>query len=587
MVQLYTCDVGVYEAWDSNQLFQLDEDDIFNSDSFLEELEHAEKQNQISTTSEVNDQHLPLTKPHDLASDYKGYTFKSKVSPIIPATTSKSNDSLANNAAGLIKPTWDKSTGKYQTKYGAGSGVPSTKAIAPQVNATRIPSPLCRLRQGNNSQFSQTQHTRQELSNQKHLLNSECMKPSLGDSFGNHQGQTQKQQSRISGRHGHQAAGALIPEGGLHVSNTKVCISSGNSRQPEATHYHMSEIKSSAQVSKGAMTPTYRDCKGQDRRHDGGTPVPSTNLHRAACGTKLTPGLPGNLQTASGCGQRGSPLANVGGTPSSSRVGPTGQYMTPRNLGQRREQVPGTALGTRQVPPMQQRQAPTQNRHTPGQGRAVLTPRVAQLCRSSNQGKGTGTVHGGTRKFPGPAGLLPKLCPGQKVKEAVVTVPAETVESNAKKEDASEEEVAVGDFEHGAWFRMKTELGIRDSDPNSILQQNNIALVIRKASLKQLTKNKVTHLCVMLKTISINSNDASVTLCDPSGQMQGTIHRRLVEDHQTELKPGSVLVLRQVGVLSPSQRNHYLNITPSNLVQVFPIEGLSKTRRPEKLQRDQ
>ena len=67
-----------------------------------------------------------------------------------------------------------------------------------------------------------------------------------------------------------------------------------------------------------------------------------------------------------------------------------------------------------------------------------------------------------------------------------------------------------------------------------------------QASLKQLVKNKVNHLCVMVKAIALNNRDASVTLCDPSGEMQGTIHRRLIEDHQAELRPGSVLVLRQV-----------------------------------------
>ena len=67
----------------------------------------------------------------------------------------------------------------------------------------------------------------------------------------------------------------------------------------------------------------------------------------------------------------------------------------------------------------------------------------------------------------------------------------------------------------------------------------------QQASLKQLTKNKVPHLCVMIKSITINT-DASVVLRDPTGEIQGTIHRRLIEEHQAELKPGCVLVLRQV-----------------------------------------
>ncbi|XP_072042820.1 homologous recombination OB-fold protein-like [Amphiura filiformis] len=121
---------------------------------------------------------------------------------------------------------------------------------------------------------------------------------------------------------------------------------------------------------------------------------------------------------------------------------------------------------------------------------------------------------------------------------------------------------------------MKTELG---SSAHSILSLYNIAIVLRKASLKQLPRKQVPNLCVMIRQITQTGFDACVMLKDPSGEMQGTLHRKIVEDYQADLKPGSVMVLRKVGVLSPTIRNHYLNITHSNLVQVYPPESASRS----------
>ena len=66
--------------------------------------------------------------------------------------------------------------------------------------------------------------------------------------------------------------------------------------------------------------------------------------------------------------------------------------------------------------------------------------------------------------------------------------------------------------------------------------------------MKQLTRNKVPNLCVMIRSVTHNANDASVLLKDPSGEMQGTVHRKIVEDYQSDLKPGSVMLLRKVCV---------------------------------------
>nr|KAF6454971.1 hypothetical protein HJG63_001724 [Rousettus aegyptiacus] len=90
-----------------------------------------------------------------------------------------------------------------------------------------------------------------------------------------------------------------------------------------------------------------------------------------------------------------------------------------------------------------------------------------------------------------------------------------------------------------------------------------------QAALKQLPGNKVPNMAVMIKSLTRSTMDASVVFKDPTGEMQGTVHRLLLETHQNELKPGSVLLLKQIGVFSPSLRNHYLNVTPNNLVHIY------------------
>uniref|UniRef100_A0A8C0DID1 Homologous recombination factor with OB-fold n=1 Tax=Balaenoptera musculus TaxID=9771 RepID=A0A8C0DID1_BALMU len=94
-------------------------------------------------------------------------------------------------------------------------------------------------------------------------------------------------------------------------------------------------------------------------------------------------------------------------------------------------------------------------------------------------------------------------------------------------------------------------------------------LLPHQAALKQLPRNKVPNMAVMIKSLTRSTVDASAVFKDPTGEMQGTVHRLLLETRQNELKPGSVLLLKQIGVFSPSLRNHYLNVTPNNLVHVY------------------
>ncbi|XP_051774980.1 homologous recombination OB-fold protein isoform X2 [Erpetoichthys calabaricus] len=135
-----------------------------------------------------------------------------------------------------------------------------------------------------------------------------------------------------------------------------------------------------------------------------------------------------------------------------------------------------------------------------------------------------------TRHFPGPAGMLPRQLTGRNLDEVLVCTPHTPV--------------------HGARAKLPPQ-----------------------AALKQLPKNKVPCMAVAVKSLSHTSGDAKAVFSDPTGEMLGTIHRQLLEDRQAELKVGTVLLLKQVGVFSPSHRSHYLNITANNLLKIYSADG--------------
>ncbi|XP_020654998.3 homologous recombination OB-fold protein [Pogona vitticeps] len=178
------------------------------------------------------------------------------------------------------------------------------------------------------------------------------------------------------------------------------------------------------------------------------------------------------------------------------------------------------------------------------------------------------------RRFPGPAGLLPHQPDGRNLEEILVTTPQTPTHGALAKlqteELSASQQPTELEFERGPWVAMKTEMGLDERDPSCFLRTYSVIMVLRKAALKQLPKNKVPSMAVMIKSLTRTNVDAGAVLKDPTGEIQGTIHRLLLEEKESEFKAGSVLLLKQVGVFSPSHRNHYLNVTPSNLVKIYP-----------------
>ncbi|CAB1440423.1 unnamed protein product [Pleuronectes platessa] len=210
----------------------------------------------------------------------------------------------------------------------------------------------------------------------------------------------------------------------------------------------------------------------------------------------------------------------------------------------------------------------------------LLTNRLVQLVSASNRlpsKRPHSEPHRTrTRRFPGPAGFLPEQTQGQSLDDVVVSVPHTPAHGAVARSpnQVSSSQTEEDEFSGGAWAAMKAEMGLDERNPSCFLQTYSVVMVLRKAALKQLAKNKVPNMAVLLKSIVHTNTDAKAVFKDPTGEIQGTVHRRLLEERAEELKVGAVLLLKQVGVFSPSHRNHYLNVTQNNLLRIYTSDGV-------------
>jgi hypothetical protein len=78
-------------------------------------------------------------------------------------------------------------------------------------------------------------------------------------------------------------------------------------------------------------------------------------------------------------------------------------------------------------------------------------------------------------------------------------------------------------------------------------------------------------LVVMVKKFSLRDNDAFVTVADPTGEMDGTIHSKVLESDPINL--GAVLILEKPSIFTPTPLAHYLNITKNNVFKVIPASS--------------
>ena len=176
-----------------------------------------------------------------------------------------------------------------------------------------------------------------------------------------------------------------------------------------------------------------------------------------------------------------------------------------------------------------------------------------------------------SRRIPGPAGNLPAIddLAGElpALSEVMRDGGDEADESAGKKKASSP--LPVTEWETQPWLQMLQALNVDAfplyPDETSVLRFN-----LARIQREQLTK--VQYVVAMIKTITTTDVDGFITLKDPTGEMQGTVHRKVLEDYALDMRVGSVVVLQRVSIFNPSPSTKYLNITPENLVQIFCAE---------------
>ncbi|KNC52577.1 uncharacterized protein AMSG_08439 [Thecamonas trahens ATCC 50062] len=196
--------------------------------------------------------------------------------------------------------------------------------------------------------------------------------------------------------------------------------------------------------------------------------------------------------------------------------------------------------------------------------------------RKPGSSKGKSKTHTPQRRIPGPAGLLallPHPDPSTPNKPSDSSLSLSQLSSAAKKKDDIDF-AAPG----SAWKAMLNAFGLpsfpRAGDKPSPLFRESVAGV--KAS----TASKVSSLIVFVSQFSATpAGDFAVEVKDPTGSVEGTLHRRLL-DHFPTVGEGAVLVLIDVSVFQPQRHVRYLNITTENVCLVF---GRGAPPHPPKL----
>ena len=175
------------------------------------------------------------------------------------------------------------------------------------------------------------------------------------------------------------------------------------------------------------------------------------------------------------------------------------------------------------------------------------------------------------RKLPGPAGVLPLLESPDEIPHAIHTpVRNKKQHRTSITPKMSKETVNIlletdDDFTKPLWNDLEQKFMEVFPYTNS----SSISYILKNASLNRLPNGKAEFLYGLIKLFRITGSNGRLILKDPTGQINGTLHRNVLERYKAILKEGSGLILKDVSVFSPNLKKHYINITPSNIVHVI------------------
>ncbi|XP_063107753.1 homologous recombination OB-fold protein isoform X5 [Cavia porcellus] len=169
----------------------------------------------------------------------------------------------------------------------------------------------------------------------------------------------------------------------------------------------------------------------------------------------------------------------------------------------------------------------------------VVTNHLVQLVTATTRTP----ARAQTRRFPGPAGLLPQQHDQKDLEEIMVSTPQTPAHGAVAKPRTeavvtSTQTPVEEDFGRGPWLAMKAALGLDDGDPTCFLRTCSVAVVLQKAALRQLPGNKVPAMAVMVQSLMRSSVDASVVLRDPTGPRKSPGKTPAARGHAVQGRPG-------------------------------------------------
>ncbi|XP_075535895.1 uncharacterized protein LOC142571436 isoform X1 [Dermacentor variabilis] len=168
------------------------------------------------------------------------------------------------------------------------------------------------------------------------------------------------------------------------------------------------------------------------------------------------------------------------------------------------------------------------------------------------------------RKFPGPAGILPKSRASLSFSGFGMT----TGEANSRKPEPPDDLLctpwsAEADNPLSPWQHLRQDLGIEDLK-DSNLNEYSIAWVLKMKRLQQLPRGKVPVLCTSIKNVAKNI----LTLRDGTGEILATIDKSC-QDYKPCLKAGAAFILVKASVYVNDHGQHCLVLTKQNIVQIY------------------
>ncbi|KAK4844205.1 hypothetical protein QYF36_017690 [Acer negundo] len=195
------------------------------------------------------------------------------------------------------------------------------------------------------------------------------------------------------------------------------------------------------------------------------------------------------------------------------------------------------------------------------------TPKTLQPCSLRPQSQ---SQFHPTRILPGPAGAVQSAMHRKLLMDSdAIEEPIPTQEYIRRAvEDPSHDDQ---DFSRGPWL-FAVDFVRREG----LVGSDGVAIGTPLSFIKTgIITDKVHQIIAIVKSSTPNGlGDMMVTLKDPTGTIDASIHRRVLTEGEfgKDVAVGAVLILQKVAVFSPSRSTHYLNITLGNIVKVISKE---------------